>query len=85
MLLRLAHASKAVLDGLCHELRKAAEGELCGMSDRVTTDGRPDVRYTGRGQTKDRIWKPVLPPTLPLLGRSAAVAGGLSVAGDSPP
>ena len=71
MFLRLAHATEADLDGLCRELYKAAEGELCGMGD------RPDVRYTGRGQTKDTIWRRVVPPNLPLLGRAAALAGSL--------
>ena len=31
----------------------------------------------GRGQARDVVWKRIVPPSLPLIGRSAATAGGL--------
>ena len=74
---RLASADKGDIDNLCSALYQAAEAELCGMCDQVTPDGKPDSRYTGRGQARDAVWKRIVPPSLPLLGRSAAAAGGL--------
>ena len=77
ILARLASATEGDIDGLCRVLYHAAETELCGLCDQVTPQGQPDSRYTGRGQTKETVWKRIVPPSLPLLGRSAATAGGL--------
>ena len=74
---KLASAEKRDIDVLCGLLYQAAEAELCGMCDQVTPEGRPDSRYTGRGQSREVVWKRIVPPSLPLLGRAAALAGGL--------
>ena len=76
-LAKLASATEGDIDGLCSVLYQAAETELCGLCDQVTPQGQPDSRYTGRGQTKETLWKRIVPPSLPVLGRSAATAGGL--------
>ena len=77
LMAKLARAGKGDIDGLCDALYLAAETELCGICDQVTPSGEPDSRYIGRGQARDVVWKRIVPPSLPLIGRSAATAGGL--------
>ena len=50
-----------------------AEGELCGLCDKVGPDGMPDPKFIGRGKELDMVWRHATLPTARENGRADPV------------